>query len=167
MRSARIPRRIDDISAHPSGAKAGTLKHQYAEVDNAETFKSVASHTPAKLVRNAGSLIGSSDISAARRLMCLLGRGVWGLGREGQSVIKAETLKFRNGRHLLLTFQHLSVTAFSKVKNFFVTFYRTEMQLDENILSRDEYQKALRGKRHGKDGAPPRRSVNADVGFVS
>jgi len=27
------------------------------------------------------------------------------------------------------------------------------MQLDENILSRDEYQKALKGKRHWKDGA--------------
>src|SRR5205809_3435473 len=38
-----------------------------------------------------------------------------------------------------------------KVKNFFETFCRTEMQLDENILSRDEYQKALKGKRHWKD----------------
>ena len=39
-----------------------------------------------------------------------------------------------------------------KVKNFFETFCRTDMQLDENILSRDEYQKALKGKRHWKDG---------------
>src|SRR6266403_71783 len=38
-----------------------------------------------------------------------------------------------------------------KVRNFFETFCRTEMQLDENILSRDEYQKALKGKRHFKD----------------
>src|SRR5437762_6866097 len=40
-----------------------------------------------------------------------------------------------------------------KVKNFFETFCRTDMQLDENILSRDEYQKALKGKRHWKDGS--------------
>ena len=38
-----------------------------------------------------------------------------------------------------------------KVRNFFETFCRTDMQLDENILSRDEYQKALKGKRHWKD----------------
>src|ERR1043166_4487343 len=38
-----------------------------------------------------------------------------------------------------------------KVKNFFETFCRTDMQLDENILSRDEYQKALKGKRHWRD----------------
>ena len=40
-----------------------------------------------------------------------------------------------------------------KVRNFFETFCRTDMQLDENILSRDEYQKALKGKRHFKDGS--------------
>ncbi len=38
-----------------------------------------------------------------------------------------------------------------KVINFFQTFCRTDMQLDENILSRDEYAKALKGKRHFKD----------------
>ena len=38
-----------------------------------------------------------------------------------------------------------------KVAAFFQTFCRTEMQLDENILSRDEYAKALKGKRHFKD----------------
>jgi predicted transcriptional regulator YheO len=38
-----------------------------------------------------------------------------------------------------------------KVTNFFQTFCRTDMQLDENILSRDEYAKALKGKRHFKD----------------
>jgi predicted transcriptional regulator YheO len=38
-----------------------------------------------------------------------------------------------------------------KVKSFFTTFCRTDMQLDENILSRDEYAKALKGKRHCKD----------------
>jgi len=38
-----------------------------------------------------------------------------------------------------------------KVVNFFQTFCRTDMQLDENILSRDEYAKALKGKRHFKD----------------
>lgn len=39
-----------------------------------------------------------------------------------------------------------------KVAAFFQSFCRTEMQLDENILSRDEYAKALKGKRHFKDG---------------
>jgi predicted transcriptional regulator YheO len=34
---------------------------------------------------------------------------------------------------------------------FFKSFCRTEMQLDENILSKDEYAKALKGKRHFKD----------------
>jgi len=38
-----------------------------------------------------------------------------------------------------------------KVVNFFQTFCRTDIQLDENILSRDEYAKALKGKRHFKD----------------
>lgn len=37
------------------------------------------------------------------------------------------------------------------VASFFQTFCRTDMQLDENILSRDEYAKALKGKRHFKD----------------
>jgi len=41
--------------------------------------------------------------------------------------------------------------AADKVIAFFQTFCRTEMQLDENILSRDEYAKALKGKRHFKD----------------
>ncbi len=39
-----------------------------------------------------------------------------------------------------------------KVVAFFQSFCRTEMQLEENILSRDEYAKALKGKRHFKDG---------------
>jgi predicted transcriptional regulator YheO len=38
-----------------------------------------------------------------------------------------------------------------KVVTFFQTFCRTDMQLDENILSRDEYSRALKGKRHFKD----------------
>lgn len=37
-----------------------------------------------------------------------------------------------------------------KMRSFFETFCRTETQLDENILSRDEYAKALKGKRHFK-----------------
>ncbi len=41
--------------------------------------------------------------------------------------------------------------ASEKVAAFFQTFCRTGMQLDENILSRDEYAKALKGKRHFKD----------------
>ena len=38
-----------------------------------------------------------------------------------------------------------------KSATFFQTFCRTDMQLDENILSRDEYRKALKGKRHWRD----------------
>jgi predicted transcriptional regulator YheO len=38
-----------------------------------------------------------------------------------------------------------------RVETFFKNFCRTEMQLDENILSKDEYAKALKGKRHFKD----------------
>lgn len=43
------------------------------------------------------------------------------------------------------------VGASEKAASFFQTFCRTELQLDENILSRDEYAKALKGKRHFKD----------------
>ncbi len=38
-----------------------------------------------------------------------------------------------------------------KVRQWFETFCRTDMQLEENILSRDEYAKALKGKRHFRD----------------
>ena len=38
-----------------------------------------------------------------------------------------------------------------KVRAFFTTFCRTDMRIDENILSRDEYAKALKGKRHFRD----------------
>ncbi|MFN2623779.1 MAG: PAS domain-containing protein [Chthoniobacterales bacterium] len=38
-----------------------------------------------------------------------------------------------------------------KLRAFFETFCRTDMKLDENILSRDEYARALKGKRHFKD----------------
>jgi predicted transcriptional regulator YheO len=38
-----------------------------------------------------------------------------------------------------------------KVVAFFQAFCRTDMQLDENILSRDEYALAQKGKRHFKD----------------
>jgi hypothetical protein len=38
-----------------------------------------------------------------------------------------------------------------RIENWFANFCRTEMQLDENILSKDEYAKALKGKRHFKD----------------
>lgn len=41
--------------------------------------------------------------------------------------------------------------ASDRIQSFFQTFCRTDMQLDENILSRDEYAKALKGKRHFKD----------------
>ncbi len=38
-----------------------------------------------------------------------------------------------------------------KVRAWFEAFCRTDMQLDENILSRDEYARALKGKRHFRD----------------
>lgn len=38
-----------------------------------------------------------------------------------------------------------------KVEAFFESFCRTEMQVDENILSKEEYAKALKGKRHFKE----------------
>jgi YheO-like PAS domain len=38
-----------------------------------------------------------------------------------------------------------------RIEDWFRNFYRTDMKLDENILSKDEYAKALKGKRHFKD----------------
>ncbi len=38
-----------------------------------------------------------------------------------------------------------------KIETWFRNFLRTDMQLDENILSKDEYAKAQKGKRHFKD----------------
>ena len=38
-----------------------------------------------------------------------------------------------------------------RIEDWFKSFCRTDMQLDENILSKDEYAKALKGKRHFKD----------------
>ncbi len=38
-----------------------------------------------------------------------------------------------------------------QIETFFKNLCRTDMQLDENILSKDEYGKALKGKRHFKD----------------
>ena len=43
------------------------------------------------------------------------------------------------------------LSSHEKVVSFFQTFCRTDMQLEENILSRDEYARALKGKRHFKD----------------
>jgi predicted transcriptional regulator YheO len=40
-----------------------------------------------------------------------------------------------------------------RIEAWFRNFLRTDMQLDENILSKDEYAKALKGKRHFKDEA--------------
>src|SRR5256884_1262421 len=38
-----------------------------------------------------------------------------------------------------------------QIEAWFKSFCRTDMQLDENILSKDEYAKATKGKRHFKD----------------
>jgi len=40
-----------------------------------------------------------------------------------------------------------------RIEAWFRNFLQTDMQLDENILSKDEYTKALKGKRHFKDEA--------------
>jgi predicted transcriptional regulator YheO len=40
-----------------------------------------------------------------------------------------------------------------RIEAWFKNFCRIDMQLDENILSKDEYAKALKGKRHFKDEA--------------
>jgi predicted transcriptional regulator YheO len=40
-----------------------------------------------------------------------------------------------------------------RIEAFFKNLCRTDMRLDENILSKDEYAKALKGKRHFKDEA--------------
>ena len=40
-----------------------------------------------------------------------------------------------------------------RIEAWFKNFCRMDMQLDENILSKDEYTKALKGKRHFKDDA--------------
>ena len=38
-----------------------------------------------------------------------------------------------------------------RIQEFLRFYCRTDMQLDENILSRDEYQRALRGRKHFRD----------------
>jgi predicted transcriptional regulator YheO len=40
-----------------------------------------------------------------------------------------------------------------RIEAWFKNFCRTDMQLDENILSKDEYPKAMKGQRHFKDEA--------------
>jgi predicted transcriptional regulator YheO len=40
-----------------------------------------------------------------------------------------------------------------RIEGWFKNFCRTDMQLDENILSKDEYAKAMKGQRHFKDEA--------------
>jgi predicted transcriptional regulator YheO len=40
-----------------------------------------------------------------------------------------------------------------KIQDFLARYCQTDMQLEENILSRDEYQQALHGKRHFRDKA--------------
>jgi hypothetical protein len=40
-----------------------------------------------------------------------------------------------------------------RIDAFFKNLCRIDMQVDENILSKDEYAKALKGKRHFKDEA--------------
>jgi len=40
-----------------------------------------------------------------------------------------------------------------RIQEFLARYCQTDMQLEENILSRDEYQLALRGKRHFRDAS--------------
>jgi predicted transcriptional regulator YheO len=51
-----------------------------------------------------------------------------------------------------LTGEVLSQT--ENMKMFISSLCKTDMSLDENILSKDEYQKALAGKRHFRDFSP-------------
>jgi hypothetical protein len=51
-----------------------------------------------------------------------------------------------------LTDEVLSQT--ESMKAFINSLCKTDMNLDENILSKDEYQKALAGKRHFRDFSP-------------
>jgi predicted transcriptional regulator YheO len=51
-----------------------------------------------------------------------------------------------------LTDEVLSQTANTEM--FIKSLCKTDMKLDENILSKDEYQKALAGKRHFRDFSP-------------
>ena len=43
------------------------------------------------------------------------------------------------------------IRSHERIGAWFHSFCRTDMQLDENILSKDEYAKATKGKRHFKD----------------
>lgn len=43
------------------------------------------------------------------------------------------------------------MSSLEKIENFFDIFCLTEMKLDENILSKAEYELALKGKKHWKD----------------
>jgi predicted transcriptional regulator YheO len=45
------------------------------------------------------------------------------------------------------------VTSADRVAEFFQNYCRTDMTLDENILSKDEYRRALAGKKHFRDFA--------------
>jgi hypothetical protein len=40
-----------------------------------------------------------------------------------------------------------------RIETWFQNFLRTDMQLDGNILRKDEYTTALKGKRHFRDEA--------------
>ena len=45
------------------------------------------------------------------------------------------------------------LASIERIQEFLARYCQTDMQLEENILSRDEYQQALRGKRHFRDAA--------------
>lgn len=60
------------------------------------------------------------------------------------------------------------LSSMERVQEFLRHYCRTDMQLEENILSRDEYQKALQGKKHFRDSTrwralitPPDRRLDA------
>ena len=40
-----------------------------------------------------------------------------------------------------------------RIAEFFQNYCRTDMRLDENILSKEEYKRALAGKKHFRDFA--------------
>jgi len=43
------------------------------------------------------------------------------------------------------------LTSAERIQDFLARYCQVDMQLEENILSRDEYQQAMRGKRHFRD----------------
>ena len=64
-------------------------------------------------------------------------------------IIKQLTDQFQNGDYQSIINQVENNQ--KKLNDFLDSFLKTDMVLDENILSKNEYEKALEGKRHFRD----------------